>query len=90
MPGLPGEDWETLAARYNLMNGSAKVQSITVAVNEVEACQEATGLSKEQAYKKVVEAKKAGVESGADCRFCKVGQKYGSGYEGKSREKATG
>lgn len=84
---IAGEDWETLAARYNLMNGSAKVQSITVAVNEVEACQEATGLSKEQTYKKVVEAKKAGVESEQIADFAKSGKSMGVAMKEKAEKK---
>ena len=70
------------------MNGSAKVQSVTVAVNEVEACQEATGLSKEQACKKVVEAKKAGVESEQIADFAKSGKSMGVAMKEKKPRKS--
>lgn len=86
---IAGESWETLASRYNLLNGSAKVQSVTVAGSEVESCQEATGLPKEEAYEKVVNAKKAGVSTDRITEFVQSGKSMGTAMKEKAEKKLS-
>lgn len=83
---IAGEDWETLAARYNLINGSAKVQSITVSTSEVEECVKATGLPREQAYERVVGAKKAEVEPEEMVEFVQSGKSMGTAMKEKAEK----
>lgn len=83
---IAGEDWETLAARYNLINGSAKVQSITVSTSEVEECAKATGLPQEQAYERVVDAKKAEVGPEQMVEFVQSGKSMGIAMKEKAEK----
>lgn len=83
---IAGEDWETLAARYNIINGSAKVQSVTVSASEVQECSEATGLSQEQAYERVVDAKKADIESDKIVEFVQSGKSMGVAMKEKAEK----
>lgn len=84
---IAGESWETLALRYNLLNGSAKVRTVTVAGSEVEACREATGLTEEEAYEKVVDAKKAGVGEEQVTEFVQSGKSMGTAMKEKAEKK---